>query len=222
MLSLPNFVYTVSNNAANFLKQIYDIKQIDVFHNALDENIFYSEDVYNERVFPYMLMVGSDKDEFKCIPDVIQAFKLIKERGYNLELFWITKDEPSCSYGNVYVRPPQEIIGELYRGAAVFASASRYESFSLPVLEAMACGCPVVTTKNAGVFEYACNNYNCLFAEINNPSSIAENIIKLLNDKQLYAKLRENGIKTARKFSWNIIIPELINYYKEIAKYRPL
>lgn len=220
VLTLPRFVYTVSNNAAKLLKQIYQIESVDVFHNALDENIFYSTDARQDLTSPYMLMVGSDKDEFKCIPDIIEAFKIINEQGYDLELSWISKDEPRNRHGNVYVRPPQETIGDLYRGAKIFVSGSRYESFSLPVLEAMACGCPVVTTVNAGVLEYARDNVNCLFAQVNNPLSLARQVIRLLNDEQLYLSLRNSGIKTAEQFKWDNIIPGLIEYYRHIANFR--
>lgn len=222
MLTLPKFVFTVSINAAKLLNKIYGIQNARVFYNALDENIFYNKGDARSNEPPYLLMVGSDKDEFKRIPDIVDAFEIVKREKYNLELCWITKDSPEQFYGNVYIRPDQSVIGDLYRGAKVFVSASIYESFSLPVLEAMACGCPVVTTKNAGVTEYAKNNYNCIFAQKNDPQSLSQQVIRLLNDEKLYAKLSKNGVKTAKQFDWDNIIPSIIDYYKEIAMYRPI
>lgn len=224
MLSLPRFIITVSQNAgARMLKKVYNRDDVTVFHNALDENVFYPGGKLPElSQKTYIMTVGSEKDGFKRVGDVVKAFELVRDRGYDIDLVRVTKDKPEYPMGRVFINPPQKTIGDLYRSAAIYVSASLCESFSMPVLEAMACGCPVVTTANSGVMEYAEDGYNCLLAEMNNPASVAEQVIRLLDNPSLRLKLRENGIKTAGKFKWDRIIPELADYYRGVAMFEPV
>ncbi len=222
MLSLPKFVFTVSNTGARKLKTIYGIENVPVFYNALDDKIFFPRNQPpGQTQEPYMLIVGSDKNEFKGIPDLIKAFEIINDRGCSLNLVWITKDRPERPMGRVYVAPPQETIGDLFRGASVYVCGSYYECFALPPLEAMACGCPVVTTNNEGVLEYAKDRDNCLLAAMGSPESLTEKVIELHKNPELYSTIQKSGIKTAAKFCWEEIINKLLNYYEEIAQYRP-
>ncbi len=222
MLSLPNFVFTVSNTGAQKLKTIYGIDNVPVFYNALDDNIFFSRSqLPGQTQNPYMMIVGSDKNDFKGIPDLITAFEIINSKGFSLNLVWITKDKPQESIGRVYIAPPQETIGDLFRGASVYVCGSYYECFALPPLEAMACGCPVVTTNNEGVMEYAKDRYNCLLADMGSPESLAEKVIELLKNPELYSSIQRNGINTAAKFCWEEVMQKLLNYYERIAEYRP-
>lgn len=99
-------------------------------------------------------------------------------------------------------------------------SASLYESFSLPCLEAMASGCAVLTTENLGVSDYAFDFENCLFIKKNNPEDIANQMIRLFKSPNLYQKIVSGGIKTAEQYDWKVIIPQLVEYYRKIASGR--
>lgn len=219
---LPEFIYTVSNSTAQCIDEVYK-RQAKVIHNAVDETMFSEQVVKFNASNPYLLMVGAESAKFKGIPDIIQAYQFIKSTNINLDLFWITPEEPSEEMKNkvtkYFVQPSQETIAQLYRGASVYVSASNYESFSLPPLEAMACGCPVVTTKNKGVMEYALDEENALLCTIGDPSDLATKIKLLLLNGELRRKLINNGLQTAKKFNWNTITEELRHYYREIASY---
>jgi glycosyltransferase involved in cell wall biosynthesis len=123
------------------------------------------------------------------------------------------------SVDKVFVNPSQQQIAELYKGAELYVSASHYESFSLPVLEAMACGCPVVTTKNKGVLEYAGDNFNVVFTKIGDYHDISKKILKVLTNNKLKKKLIVNGQSTAKKFDWDNITSLLLKLYKDVAQY---
>ncbi|MBC7293526.1 MAG: glycosyltransferase family 4 protein, partial [Thermoleophilia bacterium] len=142
--------------------------------------------------------------------------------GYDIDLVWVTAQPPARPAGTVYVRPEQHVLRELYRGATVFVSGSHYEAFSLPPLEAMACGCPVVTTANAGVLEYAVDGQNCLLAEIGNPQSLAEQVMRLLDEPQLRQRISRGGLETANRYRWENIIPALRGFYEEVAEFEPV
>ncbi|MPN47867.1 D-inositol-3-phosphate glycosyltransferase [bioreactor metagenome] len=101
-------------------------------------------------------------------------------------------------------------------------SASTYESFSLPVLEAMACGCAVLTTRNKGVLSYAEDGDNCLFIQTRDPCDIARKLLSLQEDTALFTRLCAKGMETAARFSWVCVSEQLIAYYRNLASYRPI
>lgn len=220
---LPKFIITVSNQAAKSIKENFSRDAV-VFHNAIDDKIFYCDEKKDDQKTEYILMMGNADVVFKGIKDIINAYKIVKDTHPEIELYWITpygvNSDLEKEARKIFVNPSQEKIADLYRNARLFVSGSYFESFSLPVLEAMACGCPVVTTKNIGVLEYARDRENALLTKVKDSTSMADTIIKLLESTAIEKELIRNGLKTARKFTWDIIIPDLKKYYEKIAKYR--
>ncbi len=219
---LPKFIITVSERAALEIKRIYH-RDSTVIHNGLQDIFFQKNDGINKEGSPYILMMGNDLLDFKGINDIVTAYEIVKENSPELELYWITPYDTESNIktkvDKIFINPEQDEISKLYRNAELFVSASHYESFSLPVLEAMASACPVVTTENTGVMEYAENLVNALTTKIKAPGDIAEKIIRLLDDPLLKKQLIENGLKTAKEFKWDTIIPKLYLYYKDVAMY---
>lgn len=94
-------------------------------------------------------------------------------------------------------------IAHIYQKSDIFISTSWYEGFGLPPLEAMACGCAVITSKSGGVNEFAKENVNCLMFEPKNETELTEKLVILLNDENLRKTIAEEGAKTAKNFNWN-------------------
>ncbi|KGX89281.1 glycosyltransferase family 4 protein [Pontibacillus marinus] len=220
---LPEFIYTVSESTAQYIDEIYN-RKAKVIHNAIDETVFSDQVEKFKAVKPYLIMVGAESAKFKGIKDILEAYQIIKDTDLQLDLYWITPEEPSGEMKNkvtkYFVQPNQETIAQLYRGASVYVSASHYESFSLPPLEAMACGCPVITTNNKGVLEYAVHEENSLISEMKNPQDIASKLKRILGEQPLRDKIIQNGLVTARKFSWDQIMAEVLRYYRGISSYK--
>lgn len=70
----------------------------------------------------------------------------------------------------------------------MFVCTSHYESFLLPVLEAMSSGCAVVTTKNKGIVEYAEDGKKCIMFAMQDPEAMAEKIIHVIENDTLRKK----------------------------------
>jgi len=83
-------------------------------------------------------------------------------------------------------------------------------------LEAMACGCPVITSKEGSLPEVAGDAAFCVDAY--DAKSIASGIKKVSGDKKLQEELREKGFKNLQRFSWRKTAQETLSVYKGIAK----
>lgn len=225
-MKLPEYIMTVSQTAASLIKGLYH-KNAEIIHNAVDNSIFQAnlgKKTTKHASKPYILMLGSDQVPFKGIADIVEAFEQVRVMYPDIQLRWITPDSPVTEAAKiadeVYVSPPQETIANLFREAALFISGSHYESFSLPVLEAMACGCPVVTTANVGVQEYARHEHNAILVDIGDVKAMADGMLILLRDEEQRLRLRQQGIETAKQFQWGNVISKLHQYLLDVAQYK--
>ncbi|KAL5783087.1 hypothetical protein ACOSP7_008116 [Xanthoceras sorbifolium] len=116
----------------------------------------------------------------------------------------------------------QSDVPDIYRLAAktkgVFINPAFIEPFGLTLIEAAAYGLPMVATKNGGPVDIHRVLDNGLLVDPHDQQSIADALLKLVSDKQLWARCRQNGLKNIHLFSW----PEHCrNYLSRIASCRP-
>jgi len=104
----------------------------------------------------------------------------------------------------------------LYNAADVLAFPSRYEGFGLPVLEAMACGTPVVCSNATSLPEVA--GHAALLVPPNDPEALAAALKQVLTDETLYQALREKGLKRAAQFSWEETARKTLAVYEKVAQ----
>ncbi len=103
-------------------------------------------------------------------------------------------------------------VPALYNAADVFAYPSLYEGFGLPVIEALACGTPVLTANNSCLPE--AGGPGALYVNAEDVTSIAEGLTKLLQDDALCARLRAAGIAHAATFTWQRSAAQLLAAYQ--------
>ena len=218
-LETVKFVYTVSNFAQEKIKEIYN-KDSKVIPNAIDSNVFFYENNGKKNEKINIALIGSEEAEFKRIDNILKAVKIIKEKGYNIEINWITPTEPKKNKIKAIVNPPQMVIGNVLRKSDIYVCASMYESFCLPVLEAMTCGTAVITTNNGGNMDFVKENENALIIEKDNVNDIVEKLEILLKDSKIREKLAKNGIETSKQYTWEKTIKKIEEYYTDIAKYK--
>ena len=217
-LKTINFVYRISRFAKQKLEEVYNAKSI-VIPNAVDDRVFYYKP-HIENEVPNITIIGSEEATFKRIQNILDAIKILKEKGYNIQLNWITPTEPKKNLNLApIVNPPQIVIGDTLRKTDIYICASMYEAFCLPVLEAMTCGAAIVTTNNGGNMDFIEDNKNALIIEKDNIYDIVQKVEKLLNDGDLRKSLVKNGVEVSARYSWNITIDKIEEYYQEIANY---
>ena len=213
------FVYTVSSFAKEKIFEIYH-HDAKVIPNAVDDRIFYCKDEKKENEIIKIALIGSENSDFKRIKNIFKALENVRNEGYNCEINWITPDEPKTSKIKAIVNPDQMVIGDTLRGADIYICASNYESFCLPVLEAMTCGAAVITTNNGGNMDFVNNNENAILIEKDNVKDIENKVKLLIDNKKLREKLSRNAIKTSKQYSWDKTINEIEEYYKDVSRYK--
>ena len=102
----------------------------------------------------------------------------------------------------------------LYNLAAIFLFASLDEGFGMPLVEAMACGTPVITSNISCLPEIAGDA--ALLVDPYQPAEIARAISSLLEDKALYRSKQELGLINATRFSWKNAAEKTLSIYKAI------
>jgi len=175
----------------------------------------------------FILFVGAIEPR-KNLLNLIEALKIIHKKYQKIALVIVGRK--GQDYRNVKERIrkneleswvkmvgylPDNSLMAFYRLASVFAFPSFCEGFGLPLLEAMASGLPVVTSRTSAIPEIAKDA--ALYFHPENPQEIADKIILALKDDNLRQDLRAKGKKRALEFDWRTTAVETLNFYKFIV-----
>ncbi len=109
----------------------------------------------------------------------------------------------------------EDLLPSLFSGAKVFACPSLYEGFGLPVLEAQACGAPVLCSNRASLPEVA--GAAALYFDPENVSEMAEKMIGLLKDTDSRQDLVRRGFENAKQYSWARCARETLAVFERVA-----
>jgi glycosyltransferase involved in cell wall biosynthesis len=230
-------VVTVSHSARRDLLRLHGIppERVTVVHEAAGPGFEPIRDASRlarircryglpDRFFLYVGAIEPRKN----LPRLMEAFADARRRGVTHELVcvgpygWSSRDLHAhidrLDLGRVvhftgYV--PVEDLPVIYNLADVFVFPSIYEGFGLPVVEAMACGTPVITTATSSLEEIAAGA-----AEVVDPhdaDALATAILGLSRDGDQRASLAERGMRRAREFSWARSAREMLGIYSRAA-----
>jgi glycosyltransferase involved in cell wall biosynthesis len=156
------------------------------------------------REIPDLIFVKIGRaDELPGHPERAAALRLLEESG-------------SASAARFLDFVPEELLPAAYSSASAFIFPSRYEGFGLPVVEAMACGTPVVTTNVTALPEVAGDA--ALLVPPEDDEALAQALLRLLREKETAAALRERGLRQAAKFDWARTADGYLALYEELAR----
>lgn len=203
-------IITVSEFSKHDIMQWAKIpaEKITVVGNGIS-NTFQPEGTRYQPGFPYLLHVGNTKAH-KNVNRLIEAFAhakidssihLILTGEQNNELQMLIQKNHLTHRIQFQTGLDDEKLAALYRGATAFILPSLYEGFGIPVIEAMACGTPVITSTVTSLPEVA--DDAALLVDPNDSESIANGIETIINDKTLRDTFIQKGLERAKFFSWD-------------------
>ena len=106
-------------------------------------------------------------------------------------------------------------LPDLYRGAQMFVYPSLYEGFGLPVVEAMACGTPVITSNRASLPEVAGDA--ALLIDPTRPDDLAAAMSAIMSNAALHEELRWKGLARAKEFTWEAVARKTMGVYRAVC-----
>jgi glycosyltransferase involved in cell wall biosynthesis len=225
-------IVAVSGSTAHDLQRVLKVpdSKIDVIHHGVDP-AFKPQDPNKAGQYVagkygvskhYALAVGTVQPR-KNLVTLVEAMKILRDRGEgsfqlvvagvrgwkNTELdetirrLDLTREDIRF-LGLV----PEEDLPMLYSGSWLFVFPSHYEGFGLPLVEAMACGVPVVASNTSSIPEVV--EDAALLVPPTQPEAFAEAILRVRRDKELRAAMIEKGLSRAACFRWDKAAGQLL------------
>ncbi|MBE0436035.1 MAG: glycosyltransferase family 4 protein, partial [Methylomicrobium sp.] len=112
---------------------------------------------------------------------------------------------------------PDQIV-QLYHSADILLNPTTVDNMPNSLLEAMACGIPIITTDVGGIPYIVKDKETALFTPVDNPALMATQICKLLASSELYNHLREQGLKEVKQYAWNEVKRQWLSIYSKYRK----
>jgi glycosyltransferase involved in cell wall biosynthesis len=107
-------------------------------------------------------------------------------------------------------------MAKLYNSADIMLNPTTVDNMPNSVIEALACGVAVITTNVGGIPYVVEDNKTALFTEVDQPEKLAEQISRLLKDKELYQSLVNNGLYEVQKYTWENVGSSWIKLYQTL------
>lgn len=177
----------------------------------------------------FILFVGNIKSH-KNIITLLKAYKVLSKKEFKLVILgkkdgFLSQDNAVFEYidknnlsKNVFFTGflSDKQVKEVYKRASLFVFPSLYEGFGLPILEAMACGVPVISSSKASLKEVG--GEACIYFDGINFSDLSLKMEAILTDKILRKEFTEKGLKRIENFSWEESAKKHIEIFKKYLK----
>lgn len=233
-------IIAVSHNTARDLTRYFGLpeRRITVIHNGIDHDRFRSGSIAEAKAEAarkfglrgrFFLYVARLEHPGKNHLRLIEAFNLFKKTtGADWQLVFGGSDWHGAEVIHSAIRNSncgqdirslgfveEKALPELYRAADAFVYPSLFEGFGLPPLEAMACGCPVMSSTRGSLEEVI--GKAALTVNPEDVCQMAGQLGFMASDQDLRNRLRLAGIEQAARFDWNRAAAQTLNVYEQIA-----
>lgn len=207
-------------------------KEIGVIYNGIDTHEFFPAEKKNSDLFTIICV--SRVTPRKGIRFLIQAFKILSARYDNIRLLIVGDGNEKKSLEDLVqaidIKEKVEFAGIVahdkllpyYQRADIFVLPSLNEGMSNVMLEALACGLPIVATNTGGTKELLTDGLNGLVVRMKDADDLADKIEKLILDGEKKKSMSMESRKLAEKMSWSVVASEYVQLYKKIYNLRKI
>ena len=214
-LPIPKLV--VSSHLSDLMKKEVNQEPLGVVPNGVDTDQYFPCLLESERTgIGAGFRWGHTKDPISTL----KIFQMLKKQMPDVLLYSFGSSKiPRELRHIIYCNQPTiEEARRIYSSCKIWFLASIKEGFGLPVLEAMACGCAVVSTDCGGPSDIIKDAENGFLVDIGNIGAMVYKIVKLYQDDELREYVRSNALDTVRDFSWSNGTSKLEKYLYDIYK----
>jgi glycosyltransferase involved in cell wall biosynthesis len=165
---------------------------------------------------------GIKKNPYKDFDLLMQAIEQVARSVPGIIFIALGEKGPNQRTGDAEIRfvPYQndpELVANYYRAADIYIHAARAENFPTSIIEALACGTPVVATSIGGIPEQISDGRTGFLTKIGEPNEMASRIEQLLSNKTLMCTMKKAAAQDAReKFDVNKQVNAYLDWYQEI------
>lgn len=205
----------VSSHLIDMFKKEVNQEVIGIVPDGVDTSEYYPSKDDNERTG----LGGSFRYSHTKDPiTTINVFNRLHQELQGVPLYTFSNGKKPDELKKInYSRfPTVEQARDIYSSCKAWFVASIREGFSMPVLEAMACGCVVVSTDCGGPSDMIEHSKNGFLVEVGNIGSIVHKLKLIYNNPDLQKKMSVNAINTAKKFTWESAVDKLEHYLYQI------
>ena len=215
-----NMIHVIYLAASEGFRRIPDNESVEKTrkkYNLPKEFALYVGDATWNKNLPRLIKaIKQSNTPFVMVGKAVQDTHFDRVNPWNEDLVEINKlvegDKRIVRLGFV----PQEDLIALYNLAKIFVMPSLYEGFGLPLLEAMACGCPVITTREGSIPEVV---GDCaFFVDAYSIQSIEGGIRNVLGNERLRNSLSKKGLERKKSFSWEKTARKTQGVYESILE----
>lgn len=188
-----------------------------LIYNGLDFSYFSLSKKIEERN-PLEICVMYYERSTKRFEDSAAALEIVHKKYPNLHVnvFGVFKNPGTFpEYFTYFKSPDRKLHNQIYNNSAVYVAASESEGFGLTVAESMICGCAVACTNNGGFASMVTDGETGLLSPVYDVNVLAQNIIKLIENKDLRIKLAKAGNENIKKFNWETALEKFVNVIEE-------
>ncbi|MEA5018569.1 MAG: glycosyltransferase [Erysipelotrichaceae bacterium] len=217
---LPSFILTFSEYNANQIEKYFDVKATAIT-SGINERIYYhqtNKKTINKEII--ITVIASDQRHSKQISIIKAVLDLLTKDKITYQFNWITPSKPRLPLGYVYVNPKQSKIGEILRKTDIYIAVDLGTKYDMSILEAMACGCVVITCKSEIMSDHINSKNNCMLIDEFEAQPLYDQISLLVNDEIARRELQQNAINTVSALGWSKVIVKFIAYYQKVATYK--
>jgi mannosyltransferase len=213
-------IICISNSTCNDMYELYPFtkkKMVKVIHNGFDIQSYFFKGHTNYK--NYVLFVGG-RTGYKNFYKAIEAVSLLK----NINLFIVGShlNDKEVNFLELklrnkykhYFNVDNSTLRDLYANAICLLYLSEYEGFGIPVLEAMASGCPVIGLNKSSIPEVA--GKAAILFDTCDIYLISKEIFNLANDHSFRNSIIEKGLRQSSQFSWDKCAKETFDLYSKL------
>ena len=205
-------------------------QKINIICNGVDTQEFKPDDFSKEKDKIVITPGASRITSRKGLKYLIEAIATLSKKYPNILLEIIgsgdEKDKLEELAFNLGITNKVNFVGAVshkdtlkyYQKANIFVLPSLNEGMSNTMLEALACGLPIISTKTGGSGELVQENQNGCYIKMKDSLDIVEKIEKIINNPELMEKMSKKSIEIAQSLSWKKVAEQYLGFYKRIAE----